>query len=696
MDVKFKLTSIAAALLITHSANAEYMKEVEKITVTGQYLSVSESNSVKTPTPIIDVPQSLTILTAEEMTQRGITTIGQIIDYTPGVNTSQGEGHRDAVVFRGVRSTADFYIDGNRDDVQYYRALYNIEQVEILRGPNALLFGRGGTGGILNRVSKKASVGEAFTGYTASLNTFGGYSGTVDTNFETGDNSAVRVNAMIDELDNHRDFYDGTRYGFNPTARFELGDKSVLDISYEYIDHERFIDRGIPTGADGRPVEAFEDIVFGDPDNNYHTLEANVFRANLQHQFSDATKGNFSAFYGDYDKVYANFYASDYNPEVQIVTLDGYIDNTVRESIILSGNVVSEFDTGSIGHTLIFGAEYILTDSDQDRFNPVFSTTGNDKESFTAQRPLNIRNMAGVNSAGEAFTVRFDDLNDDTRVDLDVYSLYVQDEIELSEHLDIVLGARFDSIKVVAFDATSFTRQQRSDQEVSPRAGLIYKPQENVSLYASYSESFLPRSGEQYANVSDNSLDPNTFANQEIGIKWDFADSMSFTAAIFENEQSSPQVSDNDPETLDVIDSEISGFELQLTGYITDEWFVNANYSNLDGERVTRSGPTGLTPRELPEQTYSLWTSYQFSDTFGVGVGVTYQDESFIDNGNTRVLPSYTRVDAAAYYSVSDDLRVQLHIENLTDELYFPNSHSNHQATVAAPINATLKVVGSF
>ncbi|RPJ64858.1 TonB-dependent siderophore receptor [Alteromonas sediminis] len=694
--MKFKLTSIAAALLITHSANAEYMKEVEKITVTGQYLSVSESNSVKTPTPIIDVPQSLTILTAEEMTQRGITTIGQIIDYTPGVNTSQGEGHRDAVVFRGVRSTADFYIDGNRDDVQYYRALYNIEQVEILRGPNALLFGRGGTGGILNRVSKKASVGEAFTGYTASLNTFGGYSGTVDTNFETGDNSAVRVNAMIDELDNHRDFYDGTRYGFNPTARFELGDKSVLDISYEYIDHERFIDRGIPTGADGRPVEAFEDIVFGDPDNNYHTLEANVFRANLQHQFSDATKGNFSAFYGDYDKVYANFYASDYNPEVQIVTLDGYIDNTVRESIILSGNVVSEFDTGSIGHTLIFGAEYILTDSDQDRFNPVFSTTGNDKESFTAQRPLNIRNMAGVNSAGEAFTVRFDDLNDDTRVDLDVYSLYVQDEIELSEHLDIVLGARFDSIKVVAFDATSFTRQQRSDQEVSPRAGLIYKPQENVSLYASYSESFLPRSGEQYANVSDNSLDPNTFANQEIGIKWDFADSMSFTAAIFENEQSSPQVSDNDPETLDVIDSEISGFELQLTGYITDEWFVNANYSNLDGERVTRSGPTGLTPRELPEQTYSLWTSYQFSDTFGVGVGVTYQDESFIDNGNTRVLPSYTRVDAAAYYSVSDDLRVQLHIENLTDELYFPNSHSNHQATVAAPINATLKVVGSF
>jgi len=232
----------------------------DRMVVEGQkYLSISESQSVKTPTPILDVPQSLTIIGADEIVARGFDGIGQIIDYTPGVNNSQGEGHRDAVVFRGVRSTADFFIDGNRDDVQYYRALYNIEKVEILRGPNALLFGRGGTGGILNRVSKKADLDESFNKYTASIDSFGAAMGTIDTNMVTGQHSAFRLNAMAQTLEADRDFYYGDRYGFNPTFRYAISEVTTLDLSYEYIQHERFIDRGIPT-AFGRPVEALKDL----------------------------------------------------------------------------------------------------------------------------------------------------------------------------------------------------------------------------------------------------------------------------------------------------------------------------------------------------------------------------------------------------------------------------------------------------
>ncbi|MCB4436009.1 TonB-dependent receptor plug domain-containing protein [Alteromonas sp. McT4-15] len=394
--MKFKLTSIATAVLLSPVALAVDVEDIERVTINGQYLSVNQSNSIKSPTPIIDVPQSLSIMTSEEITARGITSIGQIIDYTPGVNTSQGEGHRDSVVFRGVRSTADFYLDGNRDDVQYYRALYNVEQVEILRGPNALLFGRGGTGGILNRVSKKAKTGEQFVNYNVSANTFGAYNLQLDTNIDTGDESAVRINAMYESLENHRDFYDGDRYGFNPTARLELSDNTIVDLSYEYIDHERFIDRGIPTGANGEPVEAFEDIVFGDPENNYQTLDADVFRANLQHRFSDNLKGNFNAFYGDYDKVYANFYAADFDAQTNVATLDGYIDTTQRENLILSANLVGEFETGSFEHTVIFGGEVINTKSNQDRFNPVFDSTGNDKERFAVERPLSFRGLTGL------------------------------------------------------------------------------------------------------------------------------------------------------------------------------------------------------------------------------------------------------------------------------------------------------------
>ncbi len=701
LGAAFSLPQALGQTAPTPDAGEEETRREEPILVEGRVLYTDQVNALKSPTPIIDVPQSLTIITGDEIALRGFTSIGEIIDYTPGVNTSQGEGHRDAIVFRGVRSTADFFIDGVRDDVQYYRPLYNLEQVEILRGPNALLFGRGGTGGILNRVTKKGQIGERFTGYQVGVDTFGAYDLAVDTNFDLGETVALRINGMYESLENHRDFFDGERIGFNPTLRVLLSPNTTLDLSYEYIDHERFIDRGIPTGSDGEPVEAFEDIVFGDPDLNTTRLEAQLFRATLQQRFSDALKGNFSLFYGDYDKFYGNFYASGYNQAAtpDRVTLDGYEDTTLRENLILSGNLVGEFRTGRFGHTIVTGAEYIDTSSDQFRFNAFWDTTEDDNEVFLIERPLDLRGGVGVNADGVTTTNDYTaDLNDDTRVGIDVFSAYIQDEIEVSEKLDIILGVRFDSFDIEVDNVVAGEVRTRKDEEFSPRLGLVYKPQENISLYASYSESFLPRSGEQFANINgaNNALDPNTYTNTEAGLKWDFEPGLSFTAAVFEIEESSPQVSDNDPSTLDVIDSEITGFEAQLQGRVTDRWFVSAGYSYLDGEQVNRSGPTGLRPRELPENTFSLWNRYDVTDRFGVGLGFTYQDENFIDNGNTAVLPAYTRVDAAAYYDVSEKLRLQVNIENLTDELYFPNAHATHQATVGAPLSARFSLIGRF
>lgn len=687
----------APALAQDASQNGE---ETDTITVIGQVLYANQINALRTPTPIIDVPQSLTIMTAAQIEERAFTSIGQIIDYTPGVSNSQGEGHRDAVVFRGVRSTADFFIDGVRDDVQYYRPLYNLEQVEILRGPNALLFGRGGTGGILNRVTKKPEFDETFAGYQVSADTFGGLGVQFDVNMPSSDTLAVRLNGMYEDLANHRDFYNGTRYGLNPTARLQLSPNTQLDLSYEYVDHDRFIDRGIPTGTDGRPVEAFQDIVFGDPELNINRLDAHLLRATLQHQFSEGLKGRVSGFYGDYDKFYQNFYASSYdqaNTPGQ-VGLDGYVDTTQRQNLILSGDFIGEFAMAGFNHTIVTGVEFIDTVNNNDRFNPVWSDSQDDVEFFPVGRPLPLRGGVGITPNGDTTTVSFSDLNDDTQADVRVVSAYIQDEIEISDQLDIIVGARFDSFEIEVFNAVANETRERTDEELSPRLGLVFKPQENISLYASYSESFLPRSGEQFASIngSNNALDPNTFTNLEAGLKWDLQPGLSLTGAIFEIEQSSPQVADNDPSTLDVIDSQITGMEVQIQGQVTPDWFISAGYSYLDGEQVNRTGNTGLRPRELPESMASLWTSYQVTGALGLGLGVTYQDESFINNSNTAVLPSYTRIDAAAFYDVSENLRVQLNIENLTDELYFPNSHSTHQASVGAPINARLAVTGRF
>ena len=673
---------------------------MEEVIVAGQFLYSDTLNALKTPTPILDVPQSLSLMSAADIRARGFNSIGEVIAYMPGVTTSQGEGHRDAVVFRGVRSTADFYLDGVRDDVQYYRPLYNLEQVEVLRGPNALLFGRGGTGGVLNRVTKKAVIDDAFTQAQVSMDSLGEIGGQIDHNTTLGNSMALRVNAMVEQLDNHRDFYDGERRGFNPTLHIDMG-KSQLDLSYELVDHQRFIDRGIPTGADGRPVEALEDVVFGDPEINTTELDAHLWRASLQHSFSETFKFNASAFFGDYDKLYQNFYASGYDEEntPDEVTLDGYVDTTKRQNTIFTANIVKEGMLGGIGHTLLAGVESISTSSDQNRYNTFWDTTQDDKETFSLSRNLGIRGGVGQNALGALATNDFGvDINDDTRVEIDVTSLYMQDEIELSDEFRVIAGLRYDSFDIDVFNVVADEARSRKDSEVSPRFGLVYKPEENISIYASYSESFLPRSGEQFANINGNNdkLAPNTFSNREAGVKYDFASGLSFTAAMFEIEQRSPQVADNDPATLDIIESEIDGFELQLQGRISDFWSVSAAYSALDGEQVNRSGKTGLIPRELPDSMFSLWNQFTLSNDLNVGVGFTHQSESFINNSNSAVLPSYTRIDASVQYRLSEATTLQLNVENLTDELYFPNAHSTHQATVGAPLNVRLAINTRF
>ena len=690
--IKTKFTKfLLFALVINLSmvTNIFAQSDPEEIIVKGKVLYSDQVTALKTPVPIIDVPQTLSIVTDEDIRKQGFRELGDIVRYTPGVNTSQGEGHRDSIVFRGVRSTADFYLDGVRDDVQYYRSLYNLEQVEILRGPNALLFGRGGTGGIINRVTKKAVLGDAFGSFDMGADTFGAFDFAVDYNVQTGENSALRINFHSDTLENHRDYYDGDRYGFNPTLRVQLSPQTILDLSYEHADHERFIDRGVPT-LNGEPVEAFEEIVFGDTDTNLTTLRADIYRANISHEFSDTQKGNFVIQYSDFAKMYKNYYASGYSGG-NTFTADGYKDPTERTNLIISGNVVNEFQTGSVKHTLLVGAEIIDTENENFRYNTFFITTEDDNEVFNITRPINF----GVNAAGvrtyNDFTA---DLKSKTASDIEVTSFYIQDQIDVSDNLKIMLGGRFDSFDITVRDIKNGTSETREDEEVSPRAGLIFKPQENLSLYVSYSESFLPRSGEQFKSLSSSSarLDPDVFESTEIGVKWDIRDNLSFTVSYFDSEQTQAVRDSDTGENSEIVGLQVDGIELELKGQVSDKLYLALGYSDLDGE----TGKGGE-PREIPEQTASLWATYQVNDNFGLGFGITHQGESNIKNDKPGlILPDYTRVDFAAYYNISEDLSLQLNVENITDELYFPHSHSTHQASVGEPLNARFSLRRKF
>ena len=687
---KFFIGSVGCMVLLALSHSSTYAQATDEIIVKGKVLYSDQVNALKTPVPILNVPQSLSIVTDEDIRAQGFRSIGDIVRYTPGVNTSQGEGHRDAIVFRGVRSTADFYLDGMRDDVQYYRSLYNLEQVEILRGPNALLFGRGGTGGIVNRVTKKGQIGEDFGSIDIGFDTFGAYDFSFDVNTPLSENMALRINAHNDYLENHRDYYDGDRYGFNPTLKIKLSNKTTLDLSYEHANHERFIDRGIPT-ANGVPVEAFEKITFGDPDINVQTLKADIAKGILSHEFSETMKGNITVQYSDYEKMYQNLYAAGYDATTNVVTMDGYLDPTERRNFIISGNLVTEFNTGSVGHTILLGAENMDTENENFRFNTFFSVSQDDQEDFNVTRPMDF----SVNAAGDASTVDFTtDLSNSTTSDIKVTSFFIQDQIDLTDQFKIMLGGRFDSFDITVVDVDDAVTTSRKDEEFSPRAGIIFKPQENTSFFVSYSESFLPRSGEQFKKLSASAarLDPDVFENTEVGFKWDIQDDLSFTLSYFDSEQVQAVRDSVTGETSEITGLTVDGIEMQIKGQVSDRLSITAGYSNMEGE--TSSGGA---PREIPETTFSLWSMYEVNDTFGLGLGITYQDESFIGNNNTsRKLPDYERIDLAAYYNVSEETTITLNVENLTDELYFPHSHSSHQASVGEPLNARVSLRRNF
>ena len=682
LKILFLLSGVIFAQVDSNSED-----QVEEVVVKGNVLYSDQVNALKTPVPVLNVPQTVTIVTDDDIRSQGFREIGDIVRFTPGVNTSQGEGHRDAVVFRGVRSTADFYLDGVRDDVQYYRSLYNVEQVEILRGPNALLFGRGGTGGIINRVTKKAVLGEMFGGYDLGVDSFGALDFAADYNVQTGDNTALRFNIHSDALENHRDFYEGDRFGMNPTVTIALSDKTTVDLSYEYADHERFIDRGIPT-INNAPDESLSNIVFGDEDINVTTLEANIMRANVSHNFSETRKGNLAIQSSSFEKMYQNLYASGYDGT--LVTMDGYLDPTERDNFIISGNIVSEVVTGSITHTILFGAELINTENKNLRYDTNWSTTDDDNEVFNISRPMDFT----VNSAGVATAVNFtNSLKSKTESDISVTSLFIQDQMDLSDNVKLLLGGRLDSFDITVDDIKNGTSESRTDDRFSPRAGVIYKPQDSVSLYVSYSESFLPRSGEQFKSLSATSarLDPDVFESTELGVKVAITDTLSFAAAIFDSEQTRATYDNVTGENSEIRGLQVDGIELELRGEVSDKLELAIGYSSLDG--TTSSGGVA---REVPDHTFSLFAKYQVDENFGWAFGVTQQGESHIKDNSPLILPEYTRFDFAAYWNVAEDLVLRLNVENLTDELYFPHSHSTHQASVGEPLNARVSLTKTF
>ncbi|ALM92592.1 MULTISPECIES: TonB-dependent receptor [Alteromonas] len=692
------LLALYGTSVLAQDTVAESDESVERITVRGAFFGQQVATAVKTPTLLVNVPQSVSVVSAQQISEQALFSIADVMQYTPGVSIGLGEDHRDQVTIRGQNTTADFFVDGLRDDVQYFRPLYNLERVEILRGANALLFGRGGGGGVVNRVTKVASTAEDFTTLSAGIDTFGAGSISVDTNKAIDANNAFRFNGVFDSIDNHRDFKDGERYALNPTYTWMANDDTTVVASYEYVNDDRLVDRGIPS-LDGAPLEGYDDTYFGDPDFNNTTLEAHIARIRVDHSLSQNWNLNGTVQFADYDKAYQNLYPVNFDADAGTVTLDGYRDTTTRENTLVQLNLIGQFATGDINHTLLTGMEYGSQDTENARRDAFFADSQDDQVSFVFSDPLVIPSMTLTDP------VR------DRASDVTFTSAFVQDEIKLNDNWIVVAGLRYDNFDIDVVDSIEVADGaddgnngflSSSDSQVSPRAGLIYKPAESVSIYASYSKSFLPRSGDQFLSLSltSQALEAEEFENKEIGVKWNLSDSLSVTAAAFEVERENGTAQDpNNPEASILTGTETKGFEVQVVGKLSERWVINAGYSNLDGEEMGRIVDGTLANRDLaqlPEHMLTLWNQYEVNDEWRVALGVIYQSEQYASLNNTVELPDFVRVDAALYYDYSEDVKIQLNVENLFDEDYFPSAHNDNNIATGEPLNARLSLQYKF
>ncbi|MXS85941.1 TonB-dependent siderophore receptor [Nitrosomonas sp. HPC101] len=662
---------------------------------TDGYVAKKSFSATRTDTPLRDVPQSITVVTQDMIRDQNMLSLTDVVRYVPGVVASQGEGNRDAVIFRGNNSTGDFFVDGLRDDVQYYRDLYNIDRVEVLKGSNGMIFGRGGAGGVINRVTKEADW-TPVREFTGQFGSFGHKRFTADIGQPINSMVSTRLNAMYEHSDSYRDGVELKRWGINPTATFMLSEKTKVVLSGEYFYDRRTADRGIPSYVNsGRPVDIDRSTFFGNPDDSPTHVDAWSLNSLIEHTFDSGIKLRNRTRYANYDKFYQNVFASGQataEDATGTVSLGAYNDATKRENIFTQTDVLFKLDTWGIGHEFMTGVEYGRQVTDYSRNNGYFNNTSRStKVSFlnpVTHTPITFR----------------PDVSRDNHGVIEAIGVYAQDQITIIPQVKAVLGIRYDNFDATFVNNHSGEKVHSSDGLISPRVGLIYKPIEPLSIYGNYSLAYVPRAGDQLGSLSlsNKALKPEKFMNLELGAKWDIRPDLALTAALYQLDRSNVIATDpTDPggtKSMLVDGQRARGAEIGLTGRITPQWSVMGGYGYTDAE-ITKNitGATkGAAVAQVPKHTVSVWNRYDFTSYLGLGLGVVHRSSIYASVDNTVLLPSYTRLDAAVFVQPHKNLRIQANIENLANVDYAASAHNNNNIMPGAPRIFRLTAIANF
>jgi catecholate siderophore receptor len=673
----------------------------------------STSSATKTNTPLVNIPQSVSVVTKDFIRDQSFQSVTDVTRYVPGVAIHQGEGNRDELVIRGVDSSANFFVNGFRDDVQYFRDLYNTQSLEILKGPSALIFGRGAGGGLVNRTLKEA---DGTRVYEATMQT-GSYADrrvALDAGQAVNDNVAVRLNAFSEGSDTFRDYGQLERYGINPTVTLKPGDDTKIKLSYELYHDFRLADRGNPSqGLPGgatrfNPTAPFApngDLTkfFGSPLYNSAKVEVQTGMAIIEHDFGNGLTVRNGSIYADYNRGYRNVYPGGtgggpgggaVTPDQTQLSLNAYQNYTPRENAFNQTDFTYKTVTGPVRHTVGFGTEFGRQTGLSLRDSGVFPNNGN--KAFDVVNPFNPTYFGPV---------VFNHLATDakSKYQLNIASGYVQDQIEITRWLQFVLGARYDSFDLTALDMNTNIQRNRVDEKISPRAAVIVKPADNLSFYTAWSTSYLPASGDQFSALSPGTLilQPQKFENTEIGAKWNINPKLLFTAAAYELNRSNVPIADPSGNGLFFPSGShtIRGLETALTGYVTPDWQSTFGYAYTDARITSATSPTivaGNRVQLVPYNQFSLWNKYQINPTWAAAVGVIYFSDSFASSDDSVRLPGFVRFDAGIYARIDETWRAQLNVENIFNRGYWATADGNNNISPGQPRTFRLTAIAKF
>lgn len=714
--MKQKRIVIAVAALFLPAFASATDAELPEVRVKGQaegkdFAPAAASIGGTTPTLIRDIPQTVTVINRAVLDSQGATSLTQALRNVPGITISAGEGGAigDNINLRGFSARTDIYIDGFRDRGQYTRDTFAYDEIEVLKGPSSMLFGRGSTGGVINQVSKKPSL-KPHAEITASVGTNDYYRSTLDLNRPLSETSAFRIAAFGQDTKSTRDVMQNKDWGVAPSLRFGIGTPTEITLSALVQRNRDIPDYGFPVitsngvGTVRKPINAPANKFYGYNDD-YFNQSVDIFSATVQHKLSPNLTLRNQTSYSRYETQAQpspltstgvhriGQSASATNPVTLNDPLDRLLapredrDRTLNDkSLFNQTDLVAKIQAGSMLHTVTAGLEIGQEQNREDRY--VWNTS-------TVNREINLGNPVNGTRQGTRLQSRISDTTADT------LAAYLNDQIDLTKQWKVVGGLRWDRYKV-STDLTKFTvpsgfttdnvqaTAPKTDVMVSPRGGVLYQPDDKQSYYASFGTSFNPTAEtvtQSTSTASNASLDPEKNRSYEVGTKLDLIDgNLTVNAALFQIEKTNARMRDG-LGNVQVLGGKVrvNGVELGVAGRITPVWQVFGGYTYLDG-KITKSPEIGTgadngiraegkTYQNTPRHTATLWTTYRVTPEWEVGGGALYSSKRYLNNYETAVVDGYTRFDATlAYLQKSYDIR--LNLQNLSDKQYFETGSS--------------------